>query len=105
MRTLPYAVLGILLVPLALQSAHAEKFETQGVAEIKSKGILSITTEEKNIAIPSLIDTDDPRWSEVVPNRNVQPNGWTYCSIRLKPKLGLLGGEERWFGFKCRRLK
>ena len=39
--------LSFIFTPLAFIEVHAARFETKGVGEIKSKGVLSISTEEK----------------------------------------------------------
>lgn len=60
--------LSFIFAPLVFIEVHAARFETTGVGEIKSKGVFSISTEEKNIPIPTFIDTEDSNWYEVIPN-------------------------------------
>ena len=67
--------LSFIFTPLAFIEVHAARFETKGVGEIKSKGVFSISTEEKDIPIPTFIDTEDPNWDEVIPNRDIRSTG------------------------------
>ena len=64
---------------------EGKTFETKGVADVLANSTFTISTEEKNISIPRLIDvTQSSKWNGLYHDREA---GWTRCRVPLKSEL------------------